>query len=209
MLAGMDSPETPVAGSDAGLVARLKSGDDDAYEEIVRRYAGRLLAAVRRYLPAEEDARDAVQEAFLSAFRAIDRFEGGSRLYTWLYRIAINAALMQLRRKGSRPEEPIEDLLPRFASDGHREESGGGPWNRPDGASPDAAETTAIVRQAIARLPDAYRAVLLLRDIEGLDTEETARMLDTTPGAIKVRLHRARQALREILARSIPEGREA
>ena len=198
--------DTDPAG-EADLVLRLRAGEDAAYEELVRTYAGRLLAAVRRYLPAEDDARDAVQEAFLSAFKAIDRFEGGSRLYTWLYRIAINAALMHIRRRSSRPEESVEDLLPRFGDDG-RMTGAGDAWNLPDGGSPDAAETRVIVRQAIDRLPDSYRAVLLLRDIEGLSTEEAARALDATPGAVKVRLHRARQALRELLDRRFAGGRE-
>ena len=99
---GMHATTDTNPAGEADLVRRLQAGDDDAYEELVRAYAGRLLGAVRRYLPAEDDARDAVQEAFLSAFKAIDRFEGGSRLYTWLYRIAINAALMQIRRRSSR-----------------------------------------------------------------------------------------------------------
>ena len=193
--------------SDADLVARLRAGDDAAYEELVRTYAGRLLAAVRRYLPAEEDARDAVQETFLAAYKAIERFEGGSRLYTWLYRIAINAALMHLRRRGSRPEESVEDLLPRFADDGHLIGSDSA-WNLPEGGSPNAAETRVIVRHAIEQLQDSYRAVLLLRDIEGLSTEETARALETTPGAVKVRLHRARQTLREMLDRRFAGGRD-
>lgn len=195
------------ASDETALVERLRAGDERAYEELVRTYAGRLLAGVRRYLPRDEDAADAVQEAFLSAFKSIDRFQGGSRLYTWLYRIAINAALMQIRRKGSRPEESVEDLLPRYLDDGHRADPGG-PWNLPDGAEPDRAETLAVVRQAISRLPENYRAVLLLRDIEGMDTAETARLLATTPGAIKVRLHRARQALRELLDRSLAGGTE-
>jgi len=190
----------PAVSSEADLVARLRAGDDDAYEELVRTHAGRVFAVVRRYVASDEDARDVVQEAFLSAFRAMDRFEGASRLSTWLHRIAVNAALMHLRRKAARPEEAIDDLLPRFSEDGHRE----GPaatWDLPDGGSADAALTRAFVRQAIDRLPDGYRAVLLLRDIEGLSTEETARLLATTAGAVKVRLHRARQALRELLDR--------
>ncbi len=203
----MHATPDPTPAAEADLVRRLKAGEDAAYEELVRTYAGRLLGAVRRYLPVEDDARDAVQEAFLSAFRAIDRFEGGSRLYTWLYRIAINAALMQIRRRGSRPEESVEDLGPRFGDDGGLV-GARDPWNLPERGSPDAAETRVIVRQAIDRLQDSYRAVLLLRDIEGMTTEEAARALETTPGAVKVRLHRARQALRELLDRRFAGGRD-
>ena len=208
MLRIMTEMSDPTPTTESDLVTRLRAGEDAAYEELVRTYAGRLLGAVRRYLPAEEDARDAVQETFLSAFKAIDRFESGSRIYTWLYRIAINAALMHIRRRGSRPEESVEDLLPRFGDDDHLIGAGDA-WNLADGASPNAAETRVIVRQAIEQLQDSYRAVLLLRDIEGMNTEEAARALETTPGAVKVRLHRARQALRELLDRQFAGGRDA
>ena len=93
---------------EAKLIDALRAGDGDAYGQLVRRYGGRLLAVTRRLLREEEDARDAVQEAFLSAFKAIDRFEGQARLSTWLHRIAVNAALMKLRSKRRRPETSIE-----------------------------------------------------------------------------------------------------
>ena len=101
------------------LLARLRAGETAAFEQLIRAYGGRLLAVARRFLPAEEDARDAVQEAFTSAFRSIGRFEGNARLSTWLHRIAVNAALMKLRTRRRKPEESIEDLLPRFLEDGH------------------------------------------------------------------------------------------
>ncbi len=108
----------PTATDDA-LLAGLRNGDADAYESTVRAYGERMLAACRRLLGNEEDARDAVQEAFLAAFKAIGKFEGKSRLGTWLHRIAINAALMKLRSRQSRPYQSIESLLPRFIADGH------------------------------------------------------------------------------------------
>jgi RNA polymerase sigma-70 factor (ECF subfamily) len=181
------------------LLARLRAGDDAAYALLVRAHAGRLLAVARRMLRAEEDARDAVQEAFLQAFRGIDRFEGAARLSTWLHRIAVNACLMRLRAQSRRPEQPIEDLLPRFYEDGHRIDPGP-PW-RSHGPDPvEQREVAELVRGAIDRLPDIYRNVVLLRDIEGFDTEETAQLLDVKTDTVKVRLHRARQALRTLLA---------
>ncbi|MGH0033424.1 MAG: sigma-70 family RNA polymerase sigma factor [Myxococcota bacterium] len=180
------------------LLARLRAGDDAAYEWLVRSYTGRMLAVARRFLRSEEDARDAVQEAFLNAFRAIDRFEGGSRLSTWLHRIVVNACLMRLRTRRRKPEESIEDLLPRYLDDGHFA-SPAGPW-RPDvNDQLESAEVRHQVREAIDRLPDTYRTVLLLRDIEEFDTEEAARLLEISRAAVKTRLHRARQALRELL----------
>src|SRR5262249_42735560 len=90
------------------LVEALRRGDEAAFAELIRLYGGRLLAVARRMLRVEEDARDAVQEAFVSAFRAIDRFEGGARLSTWLHRIVVNAALMRLRRQRRKPEQSID-----------------------------------------------------------------------------------------------------
>jgi len=183
---------------EAELLAALRAGDDRAYEELVRSHGGRLLAVARRYLPSEEDAQDAVQEAFLSAFRSLDRFEGGSRLSTWLHRIVVNAALMKLRSRRRKPEQPIEELLPRFREDGHMERPADR-WSRRADTPAERTEARALVRKAIDALPDSYRTVLLLRDIEELDTEETAQAMGISPNAVKTRLHRARQALRTLL----------
>ncbi len=182
---------------EARVLEGLRNGDDDAYEIMVRRYGGRMLAAARRILHNESDARDAIQDAFLSVFRSIGDFAGDAALGTWLHRIVINAALMQVRSRRRRCEEPIEPLLPRF------DESGD--WAQevcPAIAVDDLQESRerlALVRQCINQLPERYRAVLLLRDIEDLDTEQTARLLNVTPTAVKVRLHRARQALKTLI----------
>jgi len=181
------------------LLIRLRAGEEAAFAELVRANAARMLAVARRMLRSEEDARDALQDAFHQAFRGIARFEGGARLSTWLHRILVNACLMKLRTRSRKPEQPIEDLLPRFYEDGHRIDPGP-PW-RSEGADPvEARELRSLVRGAIDRLPEIHRNVLLLRDIEGLDTEETARLLDVKVDTVKVRLHRARQALRALLA---------
>lgn len=180
------------------LVARLCAGEDAAFEELVRRYGGRLLAVARRFLPAEEDARDAVQDAFLSAFRAIGRFEGQSRLSTWLHRIVVNAALMKLRTRSRKPEVLIEDLLPGFLEDGHMAHPAVA-WRKPADDAVEWAQLRTLVLDNIHRLPEAYRNVLILRDIEELDTEEVAEILGASPNAVKTRLHRARLALRGLL----------
>lgn len=185
---------------EAALVARLRRGDDEACEELVRTHGGRLLSVTRRMLRNEEDARDAVQQTFLSAFRALSSFNGQSRIATWLHRIAINTALMKLRSRSRRPEESIEDLLPRFQEDGHHAAI----WNEL-GVSVhtlmERRETRQRVRAAIGRLPESYRTVLLLRDIEELDTAKTAELLGLSANAVKIRLHRARQALAGLLAK--------
>lgn len=183
---------------EADLLARLREGDDSAFELLVRTYSGRLLAVTRRILGSEEDARDALQEAFISAFRGIGRFQGDARLSTWLHRIAVNTALMKLRSRRRHPEESIEPLLPVYAEDGHHAERFTA-WAEPVDVAMQRAETRDTVRRVIDRLPESYRTVLVLRDIEGLDTGETARMLGVSINAVKIRLHRARQALRTLL----------
>ena len=191
-----DSPEA--AASEAELLRGLQAGEDAAFERLVRLYSGRMLAVARRFLPNEEDASDAVQDAFLSAFRAIDRFQGEARLSTWLHRIVVNACLMKLRTRRRRPEGKIEDLLPGFLEDGHFERPGA-PWQERADVLLESAENQKLVREAIALLPENYRTVLLLRDIEGFDTQQTAEELGMTTAAVKTRLHRARQALRTLL----------
>jgi RNA polymerase sigma-70 factor, ECF subfamily len=183
---------------DAGLIARLKAGDPDAFEELVRTYGGRLLAVARRFVRNESDAQDIVQSAYLSAFRGLPQFEGGCQLSTWLHRIVVNTALMRLRARRRKPEESIELLLPAFQEDGHHVEQFSD-WTTPADALLEKKETRATVRACIAQLPDNYREVLMLRDIEELPTQEVAQMLNLTPTAVKVRLHRARQALSTLL----------
>jgi RNA polymerase sigma-70 factor, ECF subfamily len=180
------------------LIEGLRAGDDAAYEQLVRTFGPRLLAVIRRFLPSEDDGQDALQDAFLSAFKAIDRFQGDSSLGTWLHRIAVNAALMKLRSRKRRPERPIEDLLPRFLEDGHREHAGPA-WAVSHDTAVADRETRELVRRLIDQLPDSYRTILLLRDIEERSTEETAGILELSVANVKTRLHRARQALRELL----------
>lgn len=187
-------PEKP----ESEILERLRAGDDAAYVEIVSLHGPRMLAVARRMLRDEEDARDAVQEAFLSAFRAIHGFEGGSKLSTWLHRITVNVALMRLRSRRRRPQTSIEGLLPRFIEDGHHLEAPR-EWVRSAFDIAVSAQTRSWVREKIDELPDDYRTVLILRDIEDLDTKETAAALGITPNAAKIRLHRARLALRNLL----------
>jgi len=187
-----------------GLVTRLKAHDEKAFETMVRQYGGRMLATARRLLGNEHDANDAVLQAFISVFKSIAGFNGKARLSTWLHRIVVNAALAQMRYRRRRPELPIDDLLPRFDEEGRW----AGDVAQHTGAREnlrvhlnDERETQEMVRRCIDRLPAAYRSVLVLRDIEELDTAEAAKMLALTPNAAKIRLHRARQALKTLIER--------
>ena len=190
------------AGGEEELVARLKTGDAEAYETMVRRYGPRLLATAKRLMKSEEEAYDVLQEAYVSAFRAIERFDETARLSTWLHRIVVNAALMRMRARKRRPEDSIEDLLPHFDETGHFAESPSD-WGENAETLLERKEARATVRAAIEKLPESYRVVLVMRDIEGLDTDEVADALSMTTNAVKVRLHRARQALRTLIERSI------
>lgn len=187
-----------VSESDTVLLAGLRAGTAASYEQLVRENSARMLAVARRILRNEEDSRDAVQEGFLSAFKALDRFEGGSRLSTWLHRIVVNAALMKLRTRKRKPETSIEDLLPDYKADGHPE-TFFEPWRETGADAASSKEERELVRSSIDTLPENYRNVLILRDIEGLDTAEAANIMGLSTGAVKTRLHRARLALREVL----------
>ncbi len=199
-----DDPNQTAEG-ESRLIAGLRRGDAAAFEAFVRGQAPRALAVARRFLRNDHDAQDAVQEAFLAAFKSIAGFEGGSRVGTWLHRIVVNACLMKLRSQRGRAEEPIEDLLPKFLEDGHHVRHPER-WGAAAHVLLEREEVRAHVRECIERLPDSHRVVLLLRDIEELDTAETARLLEISEGAVKVRLHRARQALRELLAPRLGRG---
>src|SRR5688572_20945338 len=172
---------------------------------MVRTYGGRLLAVARRICGNEEDARDVLQSAYLSAFRSLEGFAGSCQLSTWLHRIVVNTALMRLRSKRRKPEDSIEALLPAFQEDGHHVEQFSD-WALPADRLLEREDVRAAVRGCIAQLPDSYREVLMLRDIEELSTGDVATLLQITPTAVKVRLHRARQALSTLLRREFASG---
>jgi len=198
-------PESAMADESVGearLLAGLRRGEDAAFEQLVRQYSGRLLATARRLLGNEHDAQDALQDAFLSACKSLSQFTGAAKLSTWLHRIVVNAALMKLRNRRRKPEESIEELLPHFDAQG--EWSGKVPtWQVSSDVLLQRQETRVLVRRCIDRLPETYRTVLLMRDIEELDTEEVADLLGVTANAVKIRLHRARQALRTLLEQEL------
>jgi RNA polymerase sigma-70 factor, ECF subfamily len=193
------------ADTDAALVTALQAGDAQAFETLVRRHSAPLLRLARRFLGNDEDARDALQDALIAVHRSIGTFAGNAMLSTWLHRIVVNACLMKLRSKRRHPEEQdIEPLLPTFIEDGHQTEPST-PWAETAETMLEREETRAMVRSCIAELPDVYRIVLHLRDIEEMSTEETAEVLGITKNAVKIRLHRARQALRTLIDRRLTQ----
>lgn len=195
------APVPPAAvptSDDASLVASLRAGNEAAFEAVVRQYGGRMLAVARQLLGNDNDAQEAVQDAFVAAFRALSGFEGRSSLATWLHRIVVNASLMKLRHHRDHRGLSIEELLPTFLEDGHQARPCAR-WGDSTLAALEREETRDLVRECIDRLPENHRTVLLLRDIQELDTEATAEILQISIEATKVRLHRARQALRTLL----------
>jgi RNA polymerase sigma-70 factor (ECF subfamily) len=185
--------------TDADLLARLRTGDDHAFEDFVRQFSGRLLHVARGLLRNDEDAADAVQDAFVSAFKSLERFEANSSLGTWMHRIVVNMCLMKLRSRRTRKTRSIEELLPRFDETGHHVQPVC-PWSESGYQRLASTESRNQVRACIDQLPDDYRTILILRDVEELETDVTAGILGISVGAAKTRLHRARQALRTLLA---------
>lgn len=168
------------------------------YEDAVRANLPRLLATATRILKNPAEAGEAVQDGCLHAFRAFRSFEGRSEIGTWLHRIVINAALARLRVAERLAEDPIDDLMPEYDRYGVLLIEARSQHIPAERLLLDA-ETRDRVREAIARLPDPYRVLLLLRDIEQLSTRDTAEALGCSEGLVKTRLHRARLALKTLL----------
>jgi RNA polymerase sigma-70 factor (ECF subfamily) len=189
--------EQPVS-EEMQLVRRAKRGDDSAFEELVRRYDRNVFRIAQHITQNREDAEDVVQEAFLKAYGNLTKFQEQSKFYTWLVRIAVNEALMKLRRR--KPERTVsldeevkteDDSLPREVAD----------WSPNPEQMYNQAELRDILTRTIQGLPEGFRTVFVLRDKEGLSTEETAEALGLSIPAVKSRLLRARLQLRERLNR--------
>lgn len=183
---------------EAALVAAAKAGDIGAFEELVKRYDRNVFRIANHITQNREDAEDVVQDAFLKAYTNLGQFQGQSKFYTWLVRIAVNEALMRLRRR--RPERMVsldediktdEDSMPREVAD----------WSPNPEQQYNQAELKDILGKTIQGLPAGFRTVFVLRDVEGLSTEETAEALDLSVPAVKSRLLRARLQLRERLSK--------
>jgi RNA polymerase sigma-70 factor (ECF subfamily) len=196
---------------DRDLVDRLRQGDVTALEPLMDRHAGRLFRVAFGITRNSCDAEEVVQDAFVTLVRKLDTFEGRAAIGTWLYRVVTNRALIKGRGKRGAMEVLLEDSLPRFLEDGHREGDRTfllADWSQNPEDSLAAAETRAALERALDRLPADYRAVVLLRDVEELSNEEAAELLHVSVGAVKSRLHRARMALREQVTRALQPSRD-
>lgn len=188
------------------LVEGLRAGDTTALEALMARYASRVYRVAYGIVRDQADAEEVVQDVFLTLFRKIDSFEGRAALGTWLYRVTANAALIKRRGKRYELEVKLEDHLPTFREDGHREGDRAyllADWSQSPEQELIAGEARGTLERAIEALPEHYRAVLVLRDVEELPTETVAAVLGESEASVKSRLHRARMALREQLTRHL------
>lgn len=194
------------------LLQRLRGGDAAALEILMEQHASRVYRVAYGITQNAADAEEVVQDVFLTLFNKIHTFEERAALGSWLYRVTANAALVKRRGRRSDREVPLDSLLPTFLPDGHRAGERDFvlcDWSRSPEAVLLSQETREIVQRAIRVLPEDYRAVLVLRDIEGLGNEEVAEIVGNSVAAVKSRLHRARMALREALTRAFGSGHES
>jgi len=198
MTENVKSPMGCTFDQDLALVHACKSGDAAAFEELVKRYDTKLFRIAQHITYNREDAQDAVQEAFLKVFRKLTQFQENSKFSTWLTRITVNESLMKLRRQRHNKEFSIDN---NFESEDHSLTSELADWARNPEELYRGFELRNILRSELQELQPGLRVVFVLRDIEGLSTEETAEVLESTPVAVKARLWRARLKLRERLSK--------
>lgn len=201
----------PAGPPEAALVQAAAAGDPEAFETLVRPHLGMLFRVIDRILGNEAESQDALQDALLTILRELPGFQGASKFSTWAYRICVNQALMARRKRVRRREDAIEDLMPRFGDDGHHKEVDLLlEWSEDAEAlmKVEQEELKARVRLGLDRLSDDQRAVFVLRDLEGWDTDEISRHLGITRELVRQRVHRARLALRALLPEFAPRPAE-
>jgi RNA polymerase sigma-70 factor, ECF subfamily len=180
------------------LVAQSREGNAEAYGQLVRRYQNRIFRLAQHITQNREDAEDVLQETFLKAYEHLDQFQGNSKFYTWIVRIAVNQALMKLRRRKNDKSVSLDDAIDTGEDTIVREIAA---WDENPEERLSREEIGGILDSAVESLDAPYRSVFVLRDIEELSTEETAEALELSVPAVKSRLLRARLQLREKLTR--------
>lgn len=188
----------PLAFDDIALATEAKQGDKGAFTQLVNRYAQRVFRVARHITKNDQDAEDVLQDTFLKAYSRLGQFEGNAKFYTWIVRVAVNEALMRMRRGKNRVTVSLDQELE--TSDGAIQRELPAETESPE-ESLSRTELRESLTQAIESLSEIYRPVFVLRDVEGLSTEETAEMLNISLPAVKSRLLRARLQLRQKLRR--------
>ena len=183
---------------EAAIVAQARLGDAKAFSELLRRYEGKIFRLALHITQNREDAEDVLQEAFLKAYEHLDQFQGQSKFYTWIVRIAVNQALMKLRKRKSDRSVSLDETIDTGEDTVAREIAA---WDENPEQQYSREEINEILKSAIDGLAPIYRAVFVLRDVDELSTEETAEALELSVPAVKSRLLRARLQLRDKLTR--------
>jgi RNA polymerase sigma-70 factor (ECF subfamily) len=183
---------------EAAIVAQARLGDAKAFSELLRRYEGKIFRLAQHITQNREDAEDVLQEAFLKAYEHLDQFQGQSKFYTWIVRIAVNQALMKLRKRKTDRSVSLDETIDTGEDTVAREIAA---WDENPEQQYSREEINEILKSAIDGLAPIYRAVFVLRDVDELSTEETAEALELSVPAVKSRLLRARLQLRDKLTR--------
>ncbi len=194
----MSTFAAPSTFDETALVAAAKAGSADAFSELIRHYDRRVFRMAKQITQNDDDAEDVLQETFLKAYTHLDDFQGNSKFYTWVVRIAVNEALMKLRKRRSDRTVPLDDPIDTGEDEVVREIA---VWDQNPEDTYSREELATILDEAVQSLKPAYRTVFILRDIEEMSIEETAEALDLSISAVKSRLLRARLQLREKLTR--------
>ncbi len=184
---GQSTGPTPAEPTDAELIQRTLAGERDAFERVVQRYQERAFWAASNLLGDAEEARDVSQEAFLRAYRALARFDFGMSFYTWLYRIVVNLCIDQLRRRSRFRPVALDDVAPGLPGDAEEDR----PSKRME-----ESDVARQVRVVLDKLPEKYRTVMVLRDLESLSCKEIAKIVRSTHSTVRWRLHMARKMFR-------------
>jgi RNA polymerase sigma-70 factor, ECF subfamily len=184
--------------TDVEVVNQFKAGDALAFEEIIARYESKVMSLALRFTRNQEDAEEVMQDVFTTVYRKIDGFRGQSAFSSWLYRIVVNAAFMKLRKRKQSQTVSIDDLSPAIKQYCIDRDTFSGTYSQNIAVS---HEMQAVIQNAVNRLPDQYRAVFVLRDVDGLSNQETGEILNLSIPAVKSRLHRSRIMLRKKLQR--------
>jgi RNA polymerase sigma-70 factor, ECF subfamily len=200
-----ETPLSLAALPDEELVARARARDVAAFETLIDRHEEKIYRVAMRFVRNETDAREILQETFLSAWRNLDSFQGKSQFASWLYRVAVNAALMLLRSQRRHPQVAVEDVAPETLGEAARTAGSalgvGDDWSKRPDEQLQSEELRQQIQKSVDALPESQRSVFLLRDVDGLSTEETGELLGLTVPTVKTRLHRARLALRAAITR--------
>jgi RNA polymerase sigma-70 factor (ECF subfamily) len=187
--------------TDEALIARARARDFAAFEELLDRYEDKIFRLAFRFVRNETEAKEILQDTFLTIWRKLDTFKGDSQFSSWLYRVATNAALMRLRAQRRHPEVSTEELPIGYLDNYGQIPPSGENWAKRPDDDLQSQELRRHIQEAVDALPEIYRTVFLIRDIEGLSTEETAEVLGISVPTVKTRLHRARIALRDAIGR--------